>query len=410
MTPLEQFAAKHVPGNASWIAAVLVALVLVWRVVVSGSAPLLDSNPSAGPARAATPFPIEAPDAPWRARLARNPTDYPSLVILAQHLERQGKIDEAREAMSTAMRMAPADERTLVEAAGFNLRLGNELQALRILRTAVELNPTAAGTTWLIFVAALDGGRREAFFADAARDGPLWWPGFFVHACQVGRDVDALQRVFAVRAAAASASVGERACMIERLERENRWSEAYQSWINSLPGEQRRRIPYVFNGDFDLPISNIGFDWIIAPQDGVNVDAQSIQGSRGRRALRIEFVRKRWARSPVQQTLMLFPGKYRLEGRGRADGLDTWLGVQWGLRCVTGYNQTSQLLATSERFRGTSDWVAFHDDFTVGPDCPVQVLRLELADPRPGAAPTENVVTRINGNVWFDDFRVRSLD
>jgi hypothetical protein len=40
--------------------------------------------------------------------------------------------------------------------------------------------------------------------------------------------------------------------------------------------------------------------------------------------LRIEFVRKGWSGTPVQQNQMLVPGKYRFEGRGRADGLDTW--------------------------------------------------------------------------------------
>ena len=52
----------------------------------------------------------------------------------------------------------------------------------------------------------------------------------------------------------------------------------------------------------------------------------------------------------------------------------------------------------------------FHDDFAVRKDCPVQLLRFELANPRQDLSTPENVVTRLNGNVWFDDFRVRSLD
>jgi len=38
------------------------------------------------------------------------------------------------------------------------------------------------------------------------------------------------------------------------------------------------------------------------------------------------------------------------------------------------------------------------------------LLRFELANPRQDLSTPENVVTRLNGNVWFDDFRVRSLD
>jgi hypothetical protein len=84
--------------------------------------------------------------------------------------------------------------------------------------------------------------------------------------------------------------------------------------------------------------------------------------------------------------------------------------VQWGLYCVQGEGRTGRQLARSDRFRGTSDWVDFHDDFAVGKDCPVQLLRLELANPRQDVSTPEDVVTRLNGNVWFDDFRVRSLD
>jgi hypothetical protein len=264
---------------------------------------------------------------------------------------------------------------------------------------------------WPIFTTALNTGRHDEFFAEAARDNPKWWPAFFAQACRDATELSAVERVFAVRASTGNVTAPERTCVIERLERVGRWGSAYQTWINSLPREQQRRIGFVFNGDFEYPISNVGFDWIIAQQDGINVEAQSIQGARGKRALRIEFVRKRWSRAPIQQYLMLAPNtKYRFQGRGRADGLDTWIGVQWSLYCVQPDGNTGHHLASSDHFRGTSEWVEFRDDFTVPKDCPVQLLRFELANPKQDVSPPENVVTRLNGNVWFDDFSVRSLD
>ena len=146
------------------------------------------------------------------------------------------------------------------------------------------------------------------------------------------------------------------------------------------------------------------------PQDGVNVEAQSIQGARGRRALRVEFVRKRWSGAPVQQHLMLAPGKYRFEGRGRADGLDTWIGVQWGLYC---WHDEGKAGTAARAQRSLSRHVGvgrFPRRLHRGKDCPVQLLRFELANPRQDVSTPEDVVTRLNGNVWFDDFRVRSLD
>jgi hypothetical protein len=399
----------RIPRNAGFGVLIVVALVLVWRIAASGYAAFTSAS-SPGPDRTKAPLDMSAPDAQWRARLARNPTDFPALLILALNLERQGRVAEASAAMREAMRLAPAEEVTLLQAAAFFLRNGEEPQALAILRRAVELNPTAEGAVWPVFAAALNTGRHDAFFASAARENPKWWPGFFDHACKAATDLSAVERAFAVRAAAGNVTAAERTCVIDRLERAGRWGSAYQAWINSLPREQQRRIGFVFNGDFEFPISNVGFDWTIVRQDGVNVEAQSIQGAHGRRALRIEFVRKRWSGVPVQQYLVLAPGKYRFEGRGRADGLDTWIGVQWGLYCVKADSKTDRHLATSDRFRGTSEWVEFHDDFTVPKDCPVQLLRFELANPRQDISTPENVVTRLNGNVWFDDFRVRSLD
>jgi hypothetical protein len=406
----EHATVNRAPRQTGVAVAVVIALLLVWRVVVTGYTALVAGSGGADASRAVSPLDTTTADAQWRARLARNPTDYPALVILALHLEQQGKIAEASAAMREALRLGPANERALLEAAAFHLRIGEERQALAILRRAVELNSTAAGSTWPIFAAALSSGRFDEFFAGAARDNVAWWPGFFNYACSAATDFGGVERAFAVRAAAGFATANERSCVIERLQRDNHWANAYQSWVNSLPQEQQRRIGFIFNGDFELSISNVGFDWIVTKQDGVNVDAQSIQGAHGRRALRIEFVRKRWSGVPVQQFLMLAPGKYRFEGRGRADGLDTWVGVQWGLYCRQPDGSTTRQLATSDRFRGTSDWVDFHDEFSVSTDCPVQVLRFELANPRQDVTTPGDVVTRLNGNVWFDDFRVRSLD
>jgi len=121
-------------------------------------------------------------------------------------------------------------------------------------------------------------------------------------------------------------------------------------------------------------------------------------------------VNKVWEMPPVQQFLMLFPGRYRFEGRGRADGLQSWLGVQWGLYCLAGDGRGARQLARSDPFVGTSAWQALRAEFTVPGDCPVQVLRIELANPRRDADTPGSVVARLRGSVWFDDLRVRSLD
>ncbi len=410
MSATDEAVSARVPRGALLAVTVVVGLLLVWRIVVTGAGALLEGSSAADPDRALAPLETGTPDRPWRERLARNPADYVALVVMALQLERQGRTAEARGAMREAMRLAPADRQTLLEAGAFHLRAGEEAQALAIFRRAVDLYPEVRGSVWPLFTAILAGGRRDSFFAGLARDNPEWWPAFFGHACEKAVDVDALQRVFAVRAAAGTAVVDERRCLIGRLQREKRWAQAYQVWLNSLPADQRQRVGYVFNGGFEAPISNVGFDWLTPAQDAITVEAQPVDGATGRRALRVEFFNKRWTGPPAQQYLMLFPGRYRFEGRGRADGLETWLGVQWGLYCLSEAGNESRQLARSDRFLGSTQWEDFHEDFAVPKDCPVQVLRLELANPRRDATSPGNVAARLRGTLWFDDFRVRSLD
>ena len=86
----------------------------------------------------------------------------------------------------------------------------------------------------------------------------------------------------------------------------------------------------------------------------------------------------------MYQYLMLVPGRYRLEGRARSD-LDAWLGLQWGLYCQERSGRETRQLAHSDRFVGSTRWRDFRQDFAVPADCPVQLLRLELANPKQGA-------------------------
>ena len=71
---------------------------------------------------------------------------------------------------------------------------------------------------------------------------------------------------------------------------------------------------------------------------------------------------------------------------------------------------TPRQLARSGRFLGSSDWNAWDEAFVVPKDCPVQRLRLELANPRGDADTPGNVAARLSGTAWFDDFLIRGLD
>jgi len=394
------------PRIAVLALAIPIALFLAWRVVVVGMDALAERNlAAAAPANAPTDA---ASEASLRARLARNPADTSALLLLALELERQGRRDEADRAMRTAVRLAPADPQFLILAAGYFLRTGAEAEALATLRRAADASPgETTGQVWPVFSAALASGRHRGFFDALARENPSWWPGFFDYACASAANAGAVHAVYAARVAADVGTPGERRCLVERLQRDGLWPDAYLVWLSGLPLEQRQRVGYVFNGGFEEPLSNSGFDWRIPVQDAAVVTAEPGAGTAGS-VLNVSFVNQRYAGPPVYQYLLLAPGRYRLQGRARSD-LVAWLGLQWGVYCPNGAGPEKQLAHTGA-LAGSMPWEEFGADFSVPSNCPAQILRLELANPKQGASVPGSVAIKLKGSVSFDDVGVRIVD
>jgi hypothetical protein len=278
-----------------------------------------------------------------------------------------------------------------------------------VLRRLADLYPETGRALWPAFVAALDTPAYRGFFDDIARSDPRWWPEFFVFAC-ANATLGPVRAAYLARADAGLASPVEQRCVIARLQREKDWDGAYRLWLASLPAADRPRAPGIFNGDFERPLSNLGVDWIAQGQAGVAVDIAPVTGATGRGALRVRFADKRWASWPLYQYALLAPGRYRLEGRARLDALDTWLGLQWALYCQDAAGRDVRQLAHTEPFAGRADWKSFRVEFAVPRECPLQLLRLELANPDATARTGGSGAVRLNGSVWFDDLRATALD
>jgi hypothetical protein len=398
----------ELPHGVPMALAVVVAVALAWRILVTGVDSIREGSESPAHNASGSSLDLQAPTI-WRKRIARNPADYGALLNLALQLEREGRTEAARTTAAEALRLAPADQGVLYQSAFLYLRTGDEASGLATLRRFADLYPSQSDKAWPVLVAALDSGRHADFFARAARENPAWWPGFIGHACAQAT-VGGVQQAFTARVRAGLPTVEERRCVVARLQREGQWTLAYQSWLNSLPAEQRQRVGYLFNGGFETPLSNLGFDWLVPQQDGITVAAELTEGVTGKRALHVTFINKRYTGPPIYEYLVLFPGKYRFDGRVRADGLSSWLGMQWGLYCNDANGNPGRQLARSDAVVGSADWSYFQRDFVVSRDCPVQVLRLELANPQRDTKSAGNVAVRMRGSLWFDDLRVRIID
>jgi len=173
--------------------------------------------------------------------------------------------------------------------------------------------------------------------------------------------------------------------------------------------ERQQRIGYIFDGGFEYPLASRGFGWLAPVQVGVAVSTEAKDGMTGKRALQVAFANKRFSEPPVYQYLMLVPGRYRFDARARTD-LESWLGLQWGVYCQDAPGRAPRQLFHTDRLVGLVDWHILHAEFVVPKDCPAQLLRLELANPRSDASSPGTVAVRLNGRLWFDDMKVRVLD
>ena len=335
-----------------------------------------------------------------QAAIDGNPGEGRAYAALGLLLENRGEAERARQAMETASRLAPQRSDVQMEVAAFWMRRGDFTRALAHWDTVLRHNPGQQAQLFpgLVELAA-DPAHRAAFMQLLGK--PVqWWPAFFVHAANRARTVDTVRVLFDLQKGGPNAATPDMLrAWLARLQKEGLWLEAWFVWLDSLPKDQVERVGYLFNGSFETPISNLGFDWIHQKHPAVMLDTAGTYESTGDRALRVSFRGLRVQFQHLQQTLMLPPGDYHLRGRVRPDNFEAPQGMQWALYCA-GRNEP---LAVTDRFRGSTPWARFRTPFSVPAEgCPVQVLRLELAG-------SVRLDFEANGTIWFDDLAVEPV-
>lgn len=384
---------------------VALALLLAWRIVHVNAVLYDDSGRPRLPVALAGGLSAAPPDREiLRGMLRENPANAEALLMLGRVDEREANPIQARRAYQVAYELAPLDREVLLASAGFFLRQGEVADALIVLDRLVENFHDARERAFPVLANVLASRQyARAWDAIVAR-GPEWVGAFILQGC-ARRDLDPalLVPMFLKRVAAGTVSAGETGCLVNRLRAADRWDEAYQVWLNTLPRERLADVGFVFNGSFEHSPSGVGFDWLLARQPerevGHAADIAQGAGAIGKRALRVSYNGKRQTGTPAAQYLVLPPGRYELGGFGRPSGMTAGRGVQWTLRCVS-EGKPGARIAESERFTGSSEWRRFIFDVTVPETCRGQILQLEPVGASEGPA-------FVGGTVWFDDLLLR---
>lgn len=336
-----------------------------------------------------------------RATIAANPAEARAYAALGRLLEARGEAKPARQAMETAARLAPQRSDVQMEVATYWIRQGDLDRALAHWSTVLRHRPDLYARVFPGLLQLVGDPARQAAFVPLLKQPMPWWPAFFIYAAANAPDVDTVRVLFSLQQGGPNATTPDMLrAYLARLQKDGAWMEAWFAWLNSLTKDQIGKLGYLYNGSFEAPISNLGFDWIVRKHPAVSLDTAATFETSGERALRVKFRGLRVKFQNLYQYLMLPPGDYYLQGRVRPDNLQAEQGMQWALYCLG--NDTP--LAVTDHFRGSDQWTRFRTRFNIpsGGGCPVQMLRLELAG-------TIRLDFDASGTIWFDNLSIEQV-
>lgn len=186
--------------------------------------------------------------------------------------------------------------------------------------------------------------------AELLKSSPEWWSAFFSYVASKAQKAETVNFLYQSRWRDGSRPpAADLKAYLDRLWRDQNWSEAYRVWRDGLDEASREALDNdgIYNGRFEWPLSGLGFDWRVTPVRGVTVETTETYGVRTSKSLHLLFDGQRVRFQHLSQYLYLEPDKYQLRGRVRTDNLRTERGLVWTLRCNGG---KAQRLADSERF------------------------------------------------------------
>ena len=340
---------------------------------------------------AANDWPAAKRDAE-RALKAR-PIDGRPLRVLAQVAEQGG--DEARALMlyRQAARLAPRDLPTHLWLLQHALERRDADEAAAQLDALLRLQPELLNDLQAqADLLAVTPPARAALLKTLAAS-PPWRGAFLAGLAKAAYPVDAIAPFFAALSHNADTPIAEVQPWIARLRSEGRALQAYVTWVNRIPENQRQALGNVFDGGFEIAQEEQpgAFAWQTPALAGATAYWSANRGTVGQNSYVVEFEGRRTPFAHLSQTLVLPPGDWQLSWRAKGVRVDSPRGLVWQLQC----DASGTVLAESAPMLGHFEWRELTLAFSVPPECEGQQLVLRI----PARIPAETV---INGTLWLD--------
>ena len=327
-----------------------------------------------------------------RALHAR-PIDGRPLRVLAQVAEQGGDKARALVLYRQAARLAPRDLPTRVWLLQHALRQRDAVDAATQLDALLRLQPALlAQLQAQADLLAVTPPARGALLETLAA-APPWRTAFLAGLAKAAYPVDAIAPFFAALKHTPDTPMAEIDPWIARLRGENRALQAYVTWVNRIPENQRQSLGNVFDGGFEIAQEEQpgAFAWRTPAVPGATAYWSANRGTVGENSYVVEFEGRRTPFAHLNQALVLPPGDWTLRWRAKGVRLDSPRGLVWQLRC----DVSGSVLAESAPMQGHFAWREQTLGFSVPPGCEGQQLGLRI----PARIPAETV---INGTLWLD--------
>ncbi len=337
-----------------------------------------------------------------------NPNKYAYWLDLASACESLGDSACVEQALDRALVLCPMAPRVWWAAGNQYLRINQPDKAARCFQRLLWMNPEYAGPTFDLTLRAY--GDPEMIYQKVVGDGAGAQQVLaFADVMSANDQFDAAQQAWRrVEGSGAKFSFAAAQPYLEHLLRRGRYQEAQSIWlqlerqgvIGAPANDQRGNL--VFNGGFEAPPLNAGFDWRLQPSPYVSVDFADASPHEGLHCLRVDFpVSQNNEFEPVYQVLPVVAGHtYTLAAYVRTNEVTSDSGPR--LKVVDPDCSTC-MSAFTESTTGTTGWHAVSVKFTTGKQ--TRAIRVSVWRPRSRTFPMD-----IWGSFWLDDVSIRSIN
>lgn len=338
---------------------------------------------------------LDEAEATAKTLLTHEPLVGSAFRILGAVEDKRGNVAKAFPLYQAAARRAPRDTAAQVWLAQKYLERGDFRAGLQRIDTILRLSPGRGVAIYPILMQLSQDPDFAQEMAVVLQEAPPWRRSMLA-ALRHPKTGNPLAAGLIMQALQGKGGLTpqEYASWLDSLMAQDRWGEAYARWAGDAI-KRDGRLPLAYNGDFEAPITDAGFDWRRIRVPGVMVHLEQSVGAPGRNAY-IRFLDRRVASAGLELPLFLQPGRYALALRMRASGLRSQLGLQWTVTCAGG----AGVVAKTDPIDGNVAWREFNATFTIpAAKCAGQKLRLVNLV---GAGAGQRVV----GEVWVDDVRI----